>query len=80
MMISTDNMISISEANQNFSKVARLVDQTGQAVILKNNVPRYLVIEFSQAEAEQLADDEDVRSLSKRLIERNRKAYGELAK
>ena len=35
MMISTDNMISISEANKNFSKVARLVDQTGQAVILK---------------------------------------------
>lgn len=80
MMISTDNMISISEANQNFSKVARLVDQTGQAVILKNNVPRYLVIEFSQAEAEQLADDEDVRSISKRLIEKNRKAYEELAK
>lgn len=80
MMISTDNMISISEANQNFSKVARLVDQTGQAVILKNNVPRYLVIEFSQAEAEQLAKDEDVRDLSKRLIEKNRKAYGGLAK
>ena len=80
MMINTDNMISISEANQNFSKVARLVDQTGQAVILKNNVPRYLVIEFSQAEAEQLADDEDVRSISKRLIEKNRKAYEELAK
>ena len=80
MMINTDNMISISEANQNFSKVARLVDQTGQAVILKNNVPRYLVIEFSQAEADLLADDEDVRSISKRLIEKNRKAYEELAK
>lgn len=80
MMISTDNMISISEANQNFSKVARLVDQTGQAVILKNNVPRYLVIEFSQAEAEQLATDEDIRSISKRLIKKNRKAYEELAK
>ena len=80
MMISTDNMISISEANQNFSKVARLVDQTGQAVILKNNVPRYLVIEFSQAEAEQLADDEDIHNISKRLIEKNHKAYEELAK
>ena len=80
MMINTDNMISISKANQNFSKVARLVDQTGQAVILKNNGPRYLVIEFSQAEAEQLADDEDIRSISKRLIKMNRKAYEELAK
>ena len=80
MMINTDNMISISEANQNFSKVARLVDKTGQAVILKNNVPRYLVVEFSQAEAEQLASDEDIRAVSKRLIAKNREAYTELAK
>lgn len=80
MMINTDHMISITEANQNFSKVARLVDQAGQAVILKNNIPRYLVIEFSQAEAEQTAVDEDVSSLSKRLILKNREAYEELAK
>lgn len=80
MMINTENMISISEANQNFSKVARLVDQSGQAVILKNNVPRYLVIDFSQAEAEQVANDEDVRSISKRLIAKNLEAYEELSK
>lgn len=80
MMINTDYMVSITEANQNFSKVARLVDQAGQAVILKNNVPRYLVIEFSQAEEEQTAIDEDVSSISKRLIQKNREAYEELAK
>ena len=43
MTIDTNTMVSISEANQNFSKVARLVDEKGSAVILKNNVPRYLV-------------------------------------
>ncbi len=80
MMINTDQMISISEANQNFSRVARMVDQEGQAIILKNNVPRYLVIEFSQAEQEQVAADEDVRAVSKRLIAKNRQAYEELAK
>lgn len=80
MMINTDQMISISEANQNFSRVARMVDQEGQAVILKNNIPRYLVIEFSQAEQEQVAADEDVRTVSKRLIAKNRQAYEELAK
>ncbi len=80
MMINTDQMISISEANQNFSRVARMVDQEGQAIILKNNVPRYLVIEFSQAEQEQVAADEDVRAISKRLIAKNRQAYEELAK
>ena len=36
MMINSDTMVSITEANQNFSRVARLVDQNGQAVILKN--------------------------------------------
>lgn len=80
MNINTKNIVSITEANQNFSRVARLVDENGAAVILKNNVPRYLVIEFSQAEEEQYSDDESLRAISKRLMAKNRKAYEELAK
>ncbi len=80
MNINTNNLVSITEANQNFSKVARLVDESGSVVILKNNVPRYLVMEFSSAEQEQLAADEDVMSISQRLIEKNRQAYEVLAK
>ncbi|HIZ40751.1 MAG TPA: type II toxin-antitoxin system Phd/YefM family antitoxin [Candidatus Anaerobutyricum stercoris] len=80
MKINTNNLVSITEANQNFSKVARLVDERGSVVILKNNVPRYIVMEFSSAEQEQLANDEDVMSISKRLIEKNRQAYEVLAK
>ncbi len=78
-MVNTDSLISITEANQNFSKVARMVDEKGAAVILKNNVPRYIVIEFSRAEQMQEASDEDVMSISKRLIEQNREAYKVLA-
>ena len=63
MNINTKNLVSITEANQNFSKVARLVDESGAVVILKNNVPRYLVMEFSAAEQEQFAADEDVMSI-----------------
>ena len=48
MTVDTNTMISITEANQNFSKVTRVVDEHGTAVILKNNVPRYLVIDFSR--------------------------------
>ncbi len=58
MMINSNTLVSITEANQNFSKVARLVDEQGSAVILKNNVPRYLIVEFSQAEQMQAAEDE----------------------
>ena len=79
-MINTDNLVSITEANQNFSRVARLVDEKGTVVILKNNVPRYLIIEFNQAEGVQMASDEDVFEISKRLINKNRQAYEELAK
>ena len=65
MLINTEQMISMSEANQNFSRATRIVD---------------LVIEFSQAEQEQTASDEDVREISRRLIARNHAAYEELAK
>lgn len=80
MMVNTNNLVSITEANQNFSKVARLVDERGSAVILKNNVPRYLVIEFNQAEKIQDADDEDVMAISAKLMKKNREAYEVLAK
>ncbi len=70
MMINTDAMVSMTEANQNFSKVARLVDEKGAAIILKNNVPRYVIMEFSEAEKLQLTPNEDLSQISKRLLEK----------
>ena len=80
MTVNTNSLISITEANQNFSKVARLVDENGSAVILKNNVPRYIIMEFSEVEKMQNASDEDVNDISKRLIAQNLEAYKKLAK
>ena len=79
-MINTSNIVSITEANQNFSRVARLVDENGSAIILKNNMPRYLLIEFSQAEQEQTLSDEDVNVVSRRILAKNKEAYELLAK
>ena len=80
MMVDTKNLVSMTEANQNFSKVARLVDENGMAIILKNNVPRYVIVEFSQVEDLQVAGDEDVRRISERLLQQNKEAYEVLAK
>ena len=80
MTIDTNTMVSISEANQNFSKVARLVDERGSAVILKNNVPRYIVIDFSKLDEDIVASDEDVLNISQKLMANNREAYEVLAK
>ena len=57
-----------------------MVDEDGSVVILKNNVPRYVVIEFTQADDDQTASREDIMSVSKRIMEKNKDAYEELAK
>ena len=80
MNIDTNTIVPISVANQNFSKVARLVDQYGSAVIMKNNTPRYIIYEFNQADTKQAADDEDVIASSMKLMQRNAHGYEELAK
>lgn len=80
MNIDTNTIVPISVANQNFSKVARLVDQYGSAVIMKNNTPRYIIYEFNQVDTKQAADDEDVIASSMKLMQRNANVYEELAK
>lgn len=68
MTIDTNTMISITDANQNFSKVTKLVDEKGSAVILKNNAPRYLVIDFNRVENGSNDIDEDLIAISKRIL------------
>ncbi len=80
MTADTNTMISITEANQNLSKVARVVDEHGTTVILKNNVPRYLIFDFSKAEQEKIASTENVFAISERLIKQNMEDYEVLAK
>ena len=80
MTIDTNTLVSITEANQNFSKIARLVDEKGSAVIMKNNVPRYLILDFSKADQDRDALDEDVLAISKQLMVQNKEAYEVLAK
>ena len=80
MNINTDNLIPMTEANQNFSKVARMVDQKGSVLILKNNVPRYLVLDFQKIQEESTMADEDVMAVSRRLMKGNKGAYEVRAK
>ena len=80
MQINLDNLVSISEANQNFSKVARLVDEQGAAVILKNNAPRYVLIDYSQLQKEASADDAAVSDIANKILKKHIRAFKELAK
>ena len=74
-----NNLVSMTEANQNFSKVARMVDEKGAAVILKNNAPRYVILEYSQIQ-DQAAEDIEVEKAAAVFLSKHKKAFEELAK
>ena len=80
MMIDTSALVAMTEANQNFSRVARLVDEQGAAVILKNNKPQYAVVDFSEYDSFQAYRRSLVEQTADRLREENLEAFRELAK
>ena len=80
MNIDTNVLVPMTEANQNFSKVVRLVDETGMAVILKNNKPRYMVLSFQEYDEITEARKSLIKSTTKEVISENLEALLELAK
>ena len=80
MQVNINNLVSISEANQNFSRVARMVDGNGAAIILKNNAPRYVLIHYSEFQQDTIADDATVEEAANNILNKHLKAFEELAK
>lgn len=80
MMINTNTIVSATEANQNFSRVTRIADINGQAVIFKNNKPKYLLIDMEHTPYFDMTDDEKIDVIAKRVLNRYRSAFEELAK
>ena len=80
MFVDLKNLVSISEANQNFSKVARMVDENGAAVILKNNAPRYVLIDYSKLQEDSEAEDKALEDVATQILQKHKKAFEELAK
>lgn len=58
MMVNTQNLVPMTEANQNFSKVVRMVDEKGAVVILRNNKPAYVVMRFEEYDRLQAEQEE----------------------
>lgn len=80
MELNTNQIVSISEANQNFSKVARLVDKVGEVIIFKNNKPKYKIIDIENEITIEMSDDEKIDFVANRVLEQYRSAFEELAK
>ena len=80
MMINTNTIVSVSEANQNFSRVTRIADTNVQAVIFKNNRPKYLLVDIESTPYFDMTDDEKIDVIAARILKRFKPAFEELAK
>ena len=80
MKIDISQIVSISEANQNFSKVARMVDKNGEVVIFKNNKPKYRLVDIENSTEIEMTDDEKIDFVAARILKKYRRAFEELAK
>lgn len=77
MIINTNQIISMTEANQNFSKASKKADKYGEAIIIKNNKPKYILVNAEQYF--ELTEDEKIEVVAKRILEKHIQAFKELA-
>ncbi len=64
MIINSTQIVSITAANQNFSTVAKLATDNQCAVILRNNKPKYILIDLDNVSSDYLELDIDARQLA----------------
>ncbi len=80
MYIDTNTVFSMTQANQNFSQVAKTAEEKGEAIIFKNNKPKYLVIDIEKnGSLLELSEDEKIDIVAKRILEKYLSAFKELA-
>ena len=80
MTIDSNTIVSVSEANQNFSRVTRIADKNGKAVIFKNNRPKYLLLDIESSPILEMTDDEKIDLVAARILKKYKPAFLELAK
>ena len=80
MNIDSHSIVSITEANQNFSKVAQLADKTGEVIIFEDGRSKYRLIDLEQNPDLELTEEEAIDIVAARILKRYRPAFEELAK
>lgn len=80
MIIDTEKILSVTEANQNFSKAAKLADRFGEVVIFKNNRPKYVLYDVDASPQIEMSDEEKIEFVARRILKQHLVAFQELAK
>ena len=71
MTIDTNTIVSVSEANQNFSRVTRIAEKNG---------PKYMLVDLDSSPVIDMTDDEKIDVVAARILKKYKPAFLELAK
>ena len=80
MTINSTQIVTATEANQNFSRVSRMAEQKGHVVLFKNNRPKLLIIDLDKEPQIEMTEDEKFDFVANRILREHHAAFEELAK
>ncbi len=80
MTSDTNAIVTATEANQNFFRVAKLAEEKGHVIVLKKNRPKLLVIDLDTEPQIDMTEDEKLEFVARRILREHKAAFVELAK
>ena len=79
-MIDTNTIVTATEANQDFARVAKMAEKMGHVYVFENNRPKLLVIDLDTEPQIELSEDEKFQVITQRILKEHKAAFEELAK
>ena len=80
MTIDTNAIVTLTEADQDFSRVAKMAEKKGHIVIFKNDRPKLLVIDLDMEPQIEMTEDEKLEFVAARILREHKAAFEELTK
>ena len=74
------SILSVTEANRNFSKLVTLVSESGSVILTKRQKPKYMVLDLEKTSVIEMSDEEKIDFVARRIIAKHRHAFEELAR
>ena len=80
MRINTDSLIPYQDAEKNFSKAIRRAEELGKVYIVRDDKPRYLLIDLEIEPELEMTDEEKIEFIGRRILKEHKRAFEQLAK
>lgn len=79
MQLNLNSLVTMTDGNKSLTKLTKIADATGAAVIMKKNQPKYVLVSYEELTKEDtFVDDIKVQDVAKNILSKHIKAFEEL--